>query len=108
MAAGGWSRRCGRSNIHASERRRDGSHTWPYPDAEIQRLADPSIKGLFVVDPNNPTSVAIRARTMARLVELVKTKRPDLMIITDDVYGTFVNGFRSLMAELPRNTARSI
>jgi aspartate 4-decarboxylase len=37
-------------------------------------------------------------------VNLVKNKRPDLIIITDDVYGTFVPGFRSLMAELPRNT----
>ena len=41
---------------------------------------------------------------MKRLVRLVKTKRPDLIIITDDVYGTFVPGFRSLMAELPQNT----
>jgi aspartate 4-decarboxylase len=39
-----------------------------------------------------------------RLVKLVKTKRPDLIIITDDVYSTFVPGFRSLMAELPQNT----
>jgi aspartate 4-decarboxylase len=34
----------------------------------------------------------------------VKTKRPDLMLLTDDVYGTFVPGFRSLLAELPHNT----
>ena len=34
----------------------------------------------------------------------MKTKRPDLMLLTDDVYGTFVPGFRSLMAELPYNT----
>jgi aspartate 4-decarboxylase len=41
---------------------------------------------------------------MKRLVSLVKSKRPDLIIITDDVYGTFVPGFRSAMAELPKNT----
>ena len=41
---------------------------------------------------------------MRRLVKLVKSQRPDLMIVTDDVYGTFVPGFRSLMAELPQNT----
>ena len=34
----------------------------------------------------------------------MKGKRPDLIIITDDVYGTFVPGFRSAMAELPQNT----
>jgi aspartate 4-decarboxylase len=90
--------------MRAREHGPDGSHTWQYPDAEIDRLADPSIKALFAVNPGNPTSVAIRPRTMARLVALVARKRPDLMIITDDVYGTFVDGFRSLMAELPRNT----
>jgi aspartate 4-decarboxylase len=37
-------------------------------------------------------------------VNLVKTKRPDLMLLTDDVYGTFVNDFRSLLGELPYNT----
>jgi aspartate 4-decarboxylase len=46
----------------------------------------------------------MRASSMQRLVRLVKSKRPDLIIITDDVYGTFVPGFRSLMAELPQNT----
>jgi len=34
----------------------------------------------------------------------VKTKRPDLMLLTDDVYGTFVHDFRSLLGELPHNT----
>jgi aspartate 4-decarboxylase len=42
--------------------------------------------------------------TIGKIVELVKTKRPDLMLLTDDVYGTFVNDFRSLLGELPRNT----
>ena len=31
-------------------------------------------------------------------------KRPDLILLTDDVYGTFVPGFRSLMGEFPENT----
>jgi aspartate 4-decarboxylase len=34
----------------------------------------------------------------------VRTKRPDLMLLTDDVYGTFVEGFRSRLGELPHNT----
>ena len=41
---------------------------------------------------------------LKKLVTLVKTKRPDLLILTDDVYGTFVPGFRSLMADIPHNT----
>jgi aspartate 4-decarboxylase len=39
-----------------------------------------------------------------KLVDLIKNKRPDLILLTDDVYGTFVPGFRSLMADLPHNT----
>ena len=92
-------------NIDASrELRPDGSHTWQYTDEEIDRLADPRIKAFFLVNPSNPPSYAMRADSMKRIVKLVKTKRPDLIIITDDVYGTFVPGFRSLMAELPQNT----
>jgi aspartate 4-decarboxylase len=81
-----------------------GRHVWQYPDAELDKLADPRIKAFFVVNPSNPASFAMRAESMQRLVALVKSKRPDLIIITDDVYGTFVPHFRSLAAELPRNT----
>jgi aspartate 4-decarboxylase len=92
-------------NIDAStERRPDGTHTWQYADKEIDKLANKKIKAFFFVNPSNPPSYAMRESSMKRLVRLVKTKRPDLIIITDDVYGTFVPGFRSLMAELPQNT----
>jgi aspartate 4-decarboxylase len=92
-------------NIDAGkELRADGSHTWQYSDDEIDKLADKRIKAFFLVNPSNPPSLAVRTSSMKRLVKLVKTKRPDLIIITDDVYGTFVPGFRSLMAELPQNT----
>ncbi len=92
-------------NIDASvELRPDGSHTWQYADKEIDKLADRRIKAFFFVNPSNPPSYAMRESSVKRLVRLVKTKRPDLIIITDDVYGTFVPGFRSLMAELPQNT----
>ncbi len=90
--------------VVASERRADGSHAWQYPDAEIDKLADPAVKALFLVNPSNPPSVAMRAGTVRRLVRLVRTRRPDLLIITDDVYATFVEGFRSLFCALPRNT----
>jgi aspartate 4-decarboxylase len=83
---------------------RDGRHTWQYPDAEIDKLKDPSIKALFFVNPSNPPSVAMRASSMQRLSSLIQSQRPDLIVVTDDVYGTFVPGFRSLMAEVPHNT----
>jgi aspartate 4-decarboxylase len=92
-------------NVDASvECRKDGGHTWQYSDAEIDKLANPRVKAFFLVNPSNPPSFAMRTDSMRRLVNLVKTKRRDLIIITDDVYGTFVPGFRSAMAELPQNT----
>ncbi|MBR0818032.1 bifunctional aspartate transaminase/aspartate 4-decarboxylase [Bradyrhizobium liaoningense] len=75
-----------------------------YPEEELKKLEDPAVKAFFVCNPGNPTSMAMDADTRKKLVGLIKTKRPDLILLTDDVYGTFVPGFRSLMAELPHNT----
>src|ERR671913_160483 len=75
-----------------------------FTDEEIKKLEDPKIKGLFVVNPGNPSGMAMDKETIAKIAKLVKTKRPDLMLLTDDVYGTFVNDFRSLMGEIPHNT----
>jgi len=90
--------------IYALEVDEQGVHTWQYPDSEIDKLRDPSIKALFVVNPSNPPSVALRTSSKQHLIEVVKNNNSNLMIITDDVYGTFVDDFRSLMAELPFNT----
>ena len=75
-----------------------------YTDAELKKLEDPKIKAFFVVNPGNPSGMGMSRETIAKLVNLVKTKRPDLILLTDDVYGTFVNDFRSLLGELPYNT----
>ncbi|HXW25689.1 MAG TPA: bifunctional aspartate transaminase/aspartate 4-decarboxylase [Xanthobacteraceae bacterium] len=75
-----------------------------YTDAEIKKLEDPKIKAFFVVNPGNPSGMGIDKTTIAKITNLVKNKRPDLMLLTDDVYGTFVHDFRSLLGELPHNT----
>jgi aspartate 4-decarboxylase len=75
-----------------------------FTDEEIKKLEDPKIKAFFVVNPANPSGMGLSHETIAKLSNLVKIKRPDLMILTDDVYGTFVHGFRSLLGELPHNT----
>jgi len=86
-------------NIHAPQENR-----FQYTDAELKKLEDPKVKAFFIVNPGNPTGVAMSKETIAKIANLVKTKRPDLMILTDDVYGTFVQDFRSLLGELPYNT----
>ena len=90
--------------IDAAEIRESGTHSWQYPDSEIDKLANRAVKAFFLVNPSNPPSVAVSQKTIDRIVDIVKTKNPNLIIITDDVYGTFVDGFRSLMADLPQNT----
>ena len=75
-----------------------------YTDEELKKLEDPKIKAFFIVNPGNPSGMAMSRDTIAKIVKIVKTKRPDLMLLTDDVYGTFVNDFRSLLGELPQNT----
>ena len=91
-------------DILANELDEDGTHTWQYPSIEIEKLYDPSIKALFVVNPSNPPSVAMKLETVNKLKEIVTINNPNLMIISDDVYGTFVDNFHSLMADLPYNT----
>jgi aspartate 4-decarboxylase len=75
-----------------------------FTDSELKKLEDPKVKAFFVVNPGNPTGMALSKETIGKITQLVKTKRPDLMLLTDDVYGTFVDDFRSLMGELPQNT----
>ena len=90
--------------INADDARGDGSHTWHYTDKELSKLANRKIKMVAVVNPSNPPSVALSPVALKKIVSTVKSKNPNLMVVTDDVYGTFVPGFRSLMAELPQNT----
>jgi aspartate 4-decarboxylase len=58
---------------------------------------------LFVVNPGNPYAVALSRESITNIGRILR-KRPDLMLLTDDVYGTFVPGFRSLLGEFPKNT----
>lgn len=92
------------TEISADQMTTDGLHTWQYKDEDIDRLRNPQIKALFITNPSNPPSYTLGPETAARIVDIVKKDNPNLMIITDDVYGTFSPHFRSLMAELPQNT----
>jgi len=74
-----------------------------YPDEELKKLLDPKVKAFFIVNPGNPFAVALDKSTIEKIGTVLK-KRPDLILLTDDVYGTFVPGFRSLMGAFPKNT----
>lgn len=92
------------TEISADKMTPEGLHTWQYNDEDIDKLKDPKIKALFITNPSNPPSYMLSPETAARIVDIVKKDNPNLMIITDDVYGTFIQHFRSLLAELPHNT----
>jgi aspartate 4-decarboxylase len=74
-----------------------------FDDEELKKLLDPAVKAFFLVNPGNPSAIALSDKTIAKIGAILK-KRPDLILLTDDVYGTFVPGFRSLMGAFPRNT----
>lgn len=91
-------------NVSANKVEKDGYHDWQYPKEELDKLRDPSVKAVCITNPSNPPSVCLAPEVLEEFVDIVKKDNPNLMIITDDVYGTFIEGFRSLMYVLPYNT----
>lgn len=79
------------------------SNKWQFTHEELDKLLDPNVKAFFLVNPSNPPSVKIDDETLRYIAEIVK-KRPDLIILTDDVYATFADDFVSLFAICPYNT----
>jgi aspartate 4-decarboxylase len=61
------------------------------------------VKAFFLVNPSNPPSVRIDDESLDYIAAIVK-ERPDLILLTDDVYGTFADDFVSLFALAPKNT----
>jgi aspartate 4-decarboxylase len=90
--------------VVADGRDADGNHTWQFSDAKLDKLADPDVAALFVINPSNPPSVMLSDATLDRLAAIVTEHNPTLVIVTDDVYATFVDGFRSIVTALPANT----
>ena len=76
---------------------------WQYSKKELDKLRDPKVKAFFLVNPSNPPSVKISDESLDSIADIVK-ERPDLILLTDDVYGTFADGFVSLFALAPKNT----
>jgi aspartate 4-decarboxylase len=82
----------------------DPTANWQYPEAELDKLKDPAVKIFFCVNPSNPPSVKMDDRGLEQVSKIVRDHRPDLFILTDDVYGTFADDFRSLFSICPKNT----
>lgn len=74
------------------------------PQSELEKLLDPEVKAFFLVNPSNPPSVKCSDAVLEKISEMVRTKRKDLIILTDDVYGTFADDFVSFYGACPHNT----
>jgi aspartate 4-decarboxylase len=81
----------------------DPERGWQYPKSELKKLRDPAVKAFFLVNPSNPPSVKMGDESLGALAQIV-SERPDLIVLTDDVYGTFADDFTSLFAVCPQNT----
>lgn len=85
-------------DLHSYEK-----NNWEINPKEIEKLADPSVKAFIVVNPTNPTSKEFD-ETALTAIKQATTKNPDLMIISDEVYGAFVPHFKSIYSVVPYNT----
>ena len=80
-----------------------GEGRWQLRDEDLQLLLDGSVKAFFAVDPCNPFGVPLSRQTIEG-IGAVLVKKPSLMLLTDDLFATFVPGFRSLLTSFPANT----
>ena len=85
-------------DLHSYEK-----NDWEIEPNEIEKLKDPSIKALIVVNPTNPTSKEFDTNALNAIKQAVE-KNPKLMIISDEVYGAFVPNFKSIYSIVPYNT----
>jgi aspartate 4-decarboxylase len=76
---------------------------WQVPDAELDKLKAPDIKALFMVNPMNPGAVSMSRESVDKIASIIKTDRPDLIVLTDTVYSPFVDEFHDVIQAVPEN-----
>jgi len=82
----------------------DEEENWEISDAELEKIADPNMKAIFMVNPTNPTSLSLSKRAIRKIKSVVTKSNKDLIILADNVYAPFVGEFNSLFNALPYNT----
>ncbi len=90
-------------NLNKIELAADEANGWQIPDSEIEKLRSPEVKAFFLVNPMNPPSVRLSDESLKKIAAIAN-ERPDLILLTDDVYGTFTDNFTSLAMIAPKNT----
>ena len=90
--------------LHIVELEAEEADDWQLSASEIEKLSDPAIRLLCLVNPSNPPSVVLSSSSLLGLKRMISERRPELMVVTDDVYATFADDFVSLFATCPENT----
>jgi aspartate 4-decarboxylase len=80
-----------------------GHRAHRFDEGALDALRDPRIKVFFVINPGNPDSRAVRPERLDDLRRIIDSDRPDLLVVNDTAYATFVEGFRGITAAIPRN-----
>lgn len=76
---------------------------WQMTDEQMDVLKDDRIKAFFDVNPTNPSARAYSPHTLEKFKDVVSAN-PNLIIVSDDVYGTFADDYQSIYASVPHNT----
>jgi aspartate 4-decarboxylase len=74
-----------------------------FDEGALEVLRDPRIKVFFLINPGNPDSRAVRPERLDDLRRIVETDRPDLLVVNDTAYATFVEDFRGVTSVIPHN-----
>lgn len=82
----------------------DADNNWEIHQSEIEKIGDPEMKALFLVNPTNPTGLSLSSTTVRKIATVVRKKNPNLIILEDNVYAPFVREFNDFFNVLPRNT----
>lgn len=82
----------------------ENAEYWNLPNEEIDKLKNPLVKLLLIVNPSNPTGTSLTSQAARYIKSVVKNHNKNLIIISDNAYAPFVDDFYSLMDVLPLNT----
>lgn len=82
----------------------DPKREYALSNETMDKLKNPTIKALFMVNPGNPTEYSLPRENIEYIGSLVKKHRNDLIVVSDCVYAPFVKEFNSFMETCPMNT----
>ena len=82
----------------------DAREPVPVPGCRAQEARESGGQGVLRREPGQSDGRGAQQGDDRQDRQSGQDQAPDLMLLTDDVYGTFVRGFRSLLGELPHNT----